>query len=103
MHARWIYEDNEGVVEGEELKPRQQSRCRDTSLLVFGFVLREALIEAIRTLFYGQQDLILIVKTGDGESLIFELLPFMSGSTSVGLVLMPLKLWGVHNASRFLA
>lgn len=64
LHARWIHEDAEGVVEGEELKHRQQSRCRDIGLVVFGVVLHEAQVEAIRTPFNEQQDLILIARTG---------------------------------------
>lgn len=92
LHARWKYEDTEEVLDGDALKTRQRSRCREIGLIVFGFTLHEAQIDAICTLFYDQRDLLLLAKTGFGKSLIFQLLPFMPPATGVVLVLMPLKL-----------
>lgn len=91
MQAKGI-EDAENVVELEELKAHQQSRCRDVGLVVFGFVLHDAQVKAVRTLFYEQTNLLLLAKTGVGKSLIFQPLQFMISSTGVGLILMPLKL-----------
>lgn len=42
LHTKWIHEDAKGVVEGEELKHCQRSRCREISLVAFGFVLNKA-------------------------------------------------------------
>ncbi|MCJ1471297.1 hypothetical protein MMC07_009945 [Pseudocyphellaria aurata] len=93
LHAKWIFEDRDGAAESSVVDvPHQQSRCRDIGLVVFGFVLHEAQVEAIRTLFYEQTDLLLLAKTGFDKSLIFQLVPFMTSSTGVALVLMLLKL-----------
>ncbi len=48
-------------------------------------------MEAIWTIFYNQQDLLLLAKTGIGKSLIFQLVPFMSDPTGIVIILMPLK------------
>ena len=92
LHILWKREDAESVMNGEELKARQHERCKAIGLVVFEFVLHEAQVEAIWTLYYEKQDLILIAKTGFGKSLIFQLLPFMTGSSGIGLILMTLKL-----------
>ncbi|MCJ1462033.1 hypothetical protein MMC07_000633 [Pseudocyphellaria aurata] len=62
LHAKWIFED--GAESSVVDVACQQSRCRDIGLVVFGFVLHEAQVEAIRTLFYGQTDLLLLATTG---------------------------------------
>ena len=79
-------------MEGAELAARQRQRCKAIGQVVFGFVLHDAQIEAIWTLFYEQRDLLLMAKTGFGKSLIFQLLPFMMPQTVVALTFMPLKL-----------
>ncbi|MCJ1349719.1 hypothetical protein MMC31_007960 [Peltigera leucophlebia] len=93
LHARWKYEDTEEqVLEGDALKARQQTRCRELGLIVFGFTLHDTQVEAICTLFYDKRDFLLLAKTGFGKSLIFQLLPFMTTPIGVVLILMPLKL-----------
>lgn len=47
---------------------------------------------AIHTIFYEKRDLLLLAKTGSGESLIFQLLSFMLDPTGVVIILMPPKL-----------
>lgn len=65
-------------------------------MIIFGFTLDEAQVDAIWTLFYEQRDLLLHAKTGFGKSLIFQLLPFMTSPTGIVLILMPLKLLQVE-------
>lgn len=96
LHAKWRYEDTEGPLDGpldgDALKARRHNRCREIGLIVFGFTLHAAQVDAICTLCYEQRDLLLLAKTGFGKSLIFQLLPFMTPTPGVVLVLMPLKL-----------
>lgn len=61
--------------------------------VIFGFTLHEEQIDAFWCLFYEQRDLLLLTKTEFGESLIFQLLPFMTLVAGVVLILMPLKLF----------
>lgn len=99
LHARWKYEDNEKqVLEGESLQTRQRTRCRELGLIIFGFPLHNAQVEAISTLFYEQRDLLLLAKTGFGKSLIFQLAPFLSTRPGVELTLMLLKLLQVEQS-----
>ena len=93
LQARWAYEDTEeeALVE-DALQARQKSRCKELGLIVFGFTLHDAQVEAIHTLFFEQRDLLLLAKTGFGKSLIFQLLPFFTAIPGVVLTLMPLKL-----------
>ena len=81
-------------MKGADLLLRQKCRIKDIGLVVFGFSLHKAQIEAIWTLFYKRKDLFLLTKTGFRKSLIFQLLPFMipAPTSRVILVLMPLKL-----------
>ena len=83
LHSKWLYEDAEEIVEGEELAVRQRQRCKAIGQVVFGFVLHDPQIEAIWTLFYEQRDLLLMAKIGVGKNLIFQLLPFMMPQTGV--------------------
>ena len=93
LHARWKYEDTEEqALEEDALKARQQTRCRELGLIVFGFTLHDTQVEAIYTLFYEQRDLLFLAKTGFGKSLIFQLLPFMTTPMGVVLILISLKL-----------
>lgn len=93
LYARWRYEDSEEqALEGEALIARQQSRCRELGLTVFGFRLHDTQVEAICTLFYEQRDLLLLAKTGFGKSLIFQLVRFMTHAPGDVVILMPLKL-----------
>lgn len=71
LHASQMHEDVEDIVEGEEAKASQRSRCNDVILVVFGFILHENQIKAIRTLFYEREDLLLIATSGFSKSLIF--------------------------------
>ena len=71
LHARWKYEyTKEQALEGDALKARQQTRCRELGLIVFGFTLHDAQVEAICTLFFEQRDLLLLAKTGFGKSVM---------------------------------
>ena len=93
LHARWKVEDEKETSENQEdLVLRQKQRCKEIGLVVFGFTLRDAQVDAIWTLFYERRDLLLLAKTGFGKSLIFQLIPFMLDPTGVVLILMPLKL-----------
>lgn len=92
FHARWKMEDEKDTLEKEALVTCQKQRCRDIGQIVFGFILRDAQVEAIWTLFYERRDLLLLAKTGFGKSLIFQLIPFMLNPTGVVVILMPLKL-----------
>lgn len=62
----------------EALEARQRNRCKELGLIVFGFTLHEAQVEAIQTLSFEQKDLLLLAKTGFVKSLIFQLLPFFT-------------------------
>lgn len=88
LHARYW----KAGLEGESLQARQQTRCRELGLIIFGFPLHNAQVEAICTLFYEQRDLLLLAKRAFGKSLIFQLIPFLSARPGVVLTLMPLKL-----------
>lgn len=95
LHARWQYEDTEEQALGEALgegEALQAARCKELGLIVFGFTVYDAQADAICTLFYEKIDLLLLAKTGFGKSLIFQLLPFMTATPGVVLILMPLKL-----------
>lgn len=61
-------------------------------MFVFGFILQEAQVEIICTIFYEEKDFLLLAKTGFGKSLIFQLIPFMLNPTGVVIILMSLKL-----------
>lgn len=92
LHAWLKYEDNEEeALKGDALQMRQRTRCKELGLIVFGFTLHEAQIEAIHTLYYERRDLLLLAKTGFGKSLIFQLMPFLIAAPGVVLTLMPLK------------
>ena len=92
LHARWKIEDEKDTLERKELVTRRKQRCRDIGQILFSFILRDAQVEAIWTLFYEQKDFLLLARTGFGKSLIFQLIPFMLNPTGVVLILMPLKL-----------
>ena len=99
LHARWDYENTEEqALEGESLKARQRTRCRELGLIIFGFPLHDPQVEAICTLFYEQRDLLLLAKTGFGKSFIFQLVPFLSARPGVVLTLMPLKLLQIEQS-----
>lgn len=91
LHARWKAE-NMIHLERDELIARHRQRCKDAGLIIFGFTLQEAQVDALYTLFYKQKDLLLLAKTGFGKSLIFQLLPFMYDPTGIVIILMPFKL-----------
>ena len=88
LHARWEYEDTaEEPLHGDALIARERHQCREIGFIVFGFSLRDEQVDAIRTLFFEQRDLLLLAKTGFGKSLIFQLLPFMTpcGRRAIGI------------------
>lgn len=91
LNARWKSE-NMTNLEGKELVARHRQRCKDVGLIIFGFTLQEAQVDARYTLFYEQKDLLLLAKTGFSKSLIFQLLPIIYDPTAVVILLMPLKL-----------
>lgn len=93
LHARWEYKDTaEEPLHGDALIARERHRCREFGPIVFRFSLHDEQVDAIRTLFFEQRDLLLLAKTGFGKSLIFQLLPFMTPVPGLVLILMPLKL-----------
>lgn len=93
LHTRWEYENNkEETLKRNVLQTHQRLRCKELGSIILGFLLYESQIKAIYTLFYKRRDLLLFVKTSFGKSLIFQLLPFLSATFSVVLILMPLKL-----------
>ena len=92
LHTKWNLEDLEAPLENEALETRQKGRCKELGMIIFGFALRKAQIDAIWTLFYQKKDLLLLARTGFGKSLIFQLVPFMENPTGVVIILMPLKL-----------
>lgn len=59
---------------------------------IFGFALQKTQVDAIYMLFYEQRDLLFLVKTGFGKSLIFQLLPLFFDLTSMVIIFIPLKL-----------
>lgn len=68
---------------------------KELSLIVFGFILYNAQINTICTLFYKKIDLLLFTKTGFGKNVIFQLLLFMTTRPGVVLILMSLKLFQI--------
>ncbi len=93
LHFMWKYEDTEEeALNGDVLQARQRNRCKERGLIVFGFPLYDAQVEAIYTLFYERRDLLLLAKTGFGKSLIFQLISFFTVTPGIVLTLMPLKL-----------
>lgn len=61
-------------------------------MIIFGYTPYDAQIDAICTLAYEQRDSLLLARTGFGKSLIFQLLPFITASPGIVLILMPLEL-----------
>ena len=57
---------------------------------LLGFPPRDGQIEAIRSLAVDQLDLILIVPTGWGKSVVFQAIPALRGG--ICLMIMPLNL-----------
>lgn len=55
LHARWKTEDAKDNLQGEELVVRQ---CKEIGLIVFGFTLRDAQVDAIWTMFFERRDLL---------------------------------------------
>ena len=93
LHTRWVYKDMEieALVE-EVLQVHGWNKCKELGLMVFGYMLHEAQVEAIHTLFFDQKDLLLFAKIGFVKSLIFQLLLFFTSLPEVTLILMSLKL-----------
>lgn len=89
LHAKWQYKDTNEVVDETKLDFWQKTRYGS---IVFGFALHEGQIDAIWTLFYEHRDLLLFAKTGFRKTLILQVLLFVTSTTRVVLVLMPLKL-----------
>ena len=67
-------------------------------MIVFGFKLDNAQVDAICTLFYKKRDLLLLTKTGFGKNLIFQLIPFLLSTPRFVLTLMLLKLLQVEHS-----
>ena len=65
---------------------------KDIKLIIFGFILQEAQLHTLYTLFYKQRDFLLITKTSFSKSLIFQLLLFIYDSTEVVIILIAFKL-----------
>lgn len=93
LYTQWKKKDKEGdILSLDEVVSCQKERCKDIGCIIFGYILHDQQVDAIYTLFYEKQDLLLLAKTGFGKSLIFQLLPFMSYPTGVVIIFMPLKL-----------
>lgn len=58
---------------------------------LFGFEAKCLQVDAIETLAFDREDLILIAKTGFGKSIIFQALPFIFPRVKSALIIMPLK------------
>ena len=58
---------------------------------VFGYRPKDMQIDAIYALVYGQEDLILIARTGFGKSLVFQAVPLMYTPVKSALIIMPLN------------
>ena len=81
LHARWKYEDNEEqALERDALQMCQRLSCKELGLIVFGFRLHEAQIEAIHTLYYERKDLLLLAKTGLAKALSFNWSHFLQST-----------------------
>lgn len=93
LHSKWIYKDNNEVIEKCEPLGYWRERYKAIGQVVFGFTLHEKRIRAILDLFYKQIDLIFLAKTGFSKSIIFQLLPFMTAAPRVVFILIPLKLF----------
>ena len=71
LHAKWNLEDLETPLENEALETRQKGRCKKLGMIIFGFALRKAQIDAIWTLFYQKKDdLLLLARTGFGCNVV---------------------------------
>lgn len=57
-------------LEEDELIACHRQKCKDAGLIIFGFTLQKAQVDALYTLFYKQKDLLLLAKPGFGKSLI---------------------------------
>lgn len=60
--------------------------------IMFDFLLWEAQISTIWTLFYKRKDLLLIAQTEFEKSLIFQFILFILQSPGVVIILIPFKL-----------
>lgn len=67
-------------------------------MIVFGFELYDAQVNANLHLMLQERDLLLLAKTGFGKSLIFQLMPFLIATPCVVLTLIPLKLLHVEQS-----
>ena len=92
MHAQWKAE-NKVILDKKELVTCQKNCCKDVGIIVFGFALKKAQVNAIWTLFYEITYLLLFAKTNFGKSLIFQLIPFFIKLFRVVIIFMPLKLF----------
>lgn len=87
LHAQWEKEDANHIMEGDELIFCQKQRCKELGMVVFEFTLNDEQVDAIWTLCYKHEDLLLLAKTGFGKSVIFQLPPFMSSPSGVVIIL----------------
>ncbi|MCJ1349882.1 hypothetical protein MMC31_008125, partial [Peltigera leucophlebia] len=55
LHKQWRFEDRQMDLQGKELVARQRQRCKDARLVIFGFTLQEAQVDAMCTIFYEQK------------------------------------------------
>lgn len=55
----------------DALQARQKSQYKELRLIVFGFTLHDAQVEAIHILFFEQRNLLLFAKTSFRKNLIF--------------------------------
>lgn len=92
LYKQWKLDNKDSLLQDDELMAKQRQQCKQVGLVIFGFTLQEAQVDAVWTLFYEQRDLLLLAKTGFGKSLILQLLPFMFEPTGIVIIFMPLKL-----------
>lgn len=92
LYAKQAYKDKEEPMDRKELAGCQHQMCKAIDLVVLGFTLYKQQIDAILCLFYKQTDLLVLAKTGFGKNIIFQLLWFMTPTTGIVFILMPIKL-----------
>ena len=77
----------------DELHAYQCSKYKKLGLIVFGYILYKNQIDEIYILFYKWKDLFLLIKIDFSKNLIFWLLPFLSSTFNIVLMLILLKLF----------
>ena len=75
--------DFKRLVDREHIQDVIQSR--------FGYQAKDMQVDALYTLVYSREDLILIARTGFGKSVVFQAAPLMFSPKKSALIIMPLN------------